>query len=175
MKPVSTFKDENHLAFDDADEQENELAEISFDDAIDALPFAVELGYRICVLLDMHIEIDFDWHELSGEFVFENALIDDSLGRYVQQGLSSGLTRDELVRGIEGAMRTWAEAQDIAGDLSSGLCGDSGANISDLTVDCYISECADEDEGLHEIRMLEPLLYSAICIELSRAVRNMSR
>jgi hypothetical protein len=173
----------------DADEEENEPEAIGFDDALDALPLNVRIGYRTCLCLDMEIEGDFSWWKLEGADIYELVEKSPYLKNRINEGLSAGLSKDDIVRGITAAMSIWSTAEDWAEALfaqfkrvsaedwvedSQEDSGDDSEScgFTDLEADCFVSQCADEDEVLHEIRMREPLLYSAICIELSRAANS---
>lgn len=150
----------------------NEQEPIDFDEALSELTLNVQIGYRICSLLDLKIARKFDWYALSGAEIFEIAIGNDSLARLIDEGFSSGLAKEDLVKGIDSAASIWASAQDFAGSLFQEMSPEHSAQMSELEVDCRISACADDDSELHDIRMSDPLLYSAICIELSRAVEN---
>jgi hypothetical protein len=174
----------------DADEADNDLEAIEFDDALEALPQNVQVGYGICLTLDMAIGSDFSWWSLTGADIFERQTQSNLLRRRIDEGFSFGLSKQDIVGGITEALSIWSNAEDWAENLFAQLERDSAqawdddwdeeseedsgedserGGLTDLETDCFVSQCADEDDELHRIRMREPLLYSAICVELSRA------
>lgn len=173
----------------DADEADNDREAIEFDDALDALPLNVQIGYRTCLCLDMEIDSDFSWWNLKGTDIYELAERSTILKSRIDEGLSSGLSKEDIVRGITAAVSIWSTAEDWAENLFAQLERDSAqewdddwdeesdeeserGGLTDLETDCFVSQCADEDDELHRIRMREPLLFSAICVELSRAANS---
>lgn len=169
----------------DADEADNDLEAIEFDDALDALPPNVQIGYRTCLCLDMEIASDFSWWNLKGTDIFGLAERSTILKSRIDEGLSCGLSKEDIVCGITAALTIWSTAEDWAEDLFAQFERDSAEDwgedsgedserggFSDLETDCFVSQCADEDDELHRIRMRDPLLFSAICVELSRAANS---
>lgn len=161
----------------DADEAESDLEAIGFDDALDALPQNVRIGYRTCLCLDTEIGSDFSWCDLTDTDIFERAIKSTILKHRIEEGFSFGLSKEDILRGITTAMSIWSTAEGWAEDLFDEFASDSvedseRSGFSDCDIDFFVSACADEDEELHGIRMREPLLFSAICVELSRAANR---
>ena len=169
---ASTYTNSN--VDSDAVEEASDLEAIDFDDALDELPQNVQVGYGICLTLDIAIGSDFSWWDLTGTDIFERAIRSTILKHRIDEGFSFGLSKEDIVRGITKAKSIWSTAECWAEELSAEFASDSVKDserrrFSDCVIDSFVSVCADEDEELHEIRMREPLLFTAICVELSRA------
>lgn len=160
-----------------AEGAEDHQEPVDFDEAFNQLPPNVQIGYKICLTLDMNIGSDFAWCDLTEVEIFGHAMKCGIGMRRIEKGLVSGLSKEGIVRGIESAKAIWSTAESWAEDLYGELLDNSdedseGQGFSDCGIDCFVSACADEDDALHDVRMRDPLLYTAICVELSRAANR---
>jgi hypothetical protein len=101
----------------------------------------------------------------------------NSLKSHIEKGLTTGLNERDILEGIASAMAIWSTAEEWANELLQGLLDSpdedyDGYVFSDGEIDCFVSTCSDDDTELHEIRVREPLLYTAIGVELSRAANR---
>ncbi len=103
------------------DSASGEQEPIDMEEAFDELALNVQVGYRTCSQLVYEFGGCFDWNDLSGTDIFEIAIENDSLVALIDEGLSSGLAREDIVDGIDSAACIWATAQDFADRLLQGI------------------------------------------------------
>jgi hypothetical protein len=156
----------------DADDWEDNQR--AYSEQISKWPLAVSIGDLFCLAFETMTQGDYSWDCIPAMQVYEVVSNPSPVKGSASVFAEFGLSKEELLGGIEviKAMKVKAEswARSLAKEFESvdDEC-DGGPYLSlDERVDDFVSDAADEDDGLACIRKNDPILFHEICLEICR-------
>lgn len=158
---------------EDADDWEDEG--LDYSEEMEKLPLAVRHANFICAAFEMVTRGYFSWDSIPALQIHEVVSNLSWLKGYVGELPERGISKEELLRGIEtfkaikAKAQAWAQslAKEIESTTDDDCDGLSGLS-RDSSVDCFIFDVADDDDDLAHIRRTDPILFGEIGLETSR-------
>jgi len=154
-----------------------DVNQVTYDDAIDALPEWKRMGYRFCLHYEWMGPYGFSWGKTSKLQIFNTVSKDSAFGKEMDVAISKGVNQQQLVEGIEYFLGLKCIAELLANKFAESFCGSQNLLEPGWTnhnyVDAYISEMSERDERFWELRQTQVILYGEICIETSRRIDSL--
>jgi len=147
---------------------------LNYSDELKKLPLGVRYGSILCAMFEVSTPGHFSWEAIPALRIYNVACELRSIKGLVSDLHAQGLSKEDLLSGIEIYKSTKSSAAPWAHSLTQKLeavdnnyTAGSGS-IFDVAVDEFVSDVADEDVDLGQIRKTDPILFGEICLETSR-------
>jgi len=168
---MATLNPDNNTDEDADDWEDNQRA---YSEQISKWPLAVSIGDLFCLAFETMTQGDFSWACIPAMQIYEVVSNPRPVNDCASVFSEFGLSKEELLGGIEGIKAMKVKAESWARSLAKEFeyvddDYDGRPYLSlDECVEDFVSDAADEDDDLGYIRKNDPILFHEICLEISR-------
>jgi hypothetical protein len=159
--------------------QEYEERSIDYDTAMEEMTEAERQGSWACHEFQQAARAYFSWKNIKALDLYEALRKEPYCKPFLKKVRDLGVERIDFLWGIEEFLFIRCEAECRAHAFAKAIATQADApapwDVRDDDVDNFISQESEWDDELFHIRMMNPVLYTEICVETSRLLREFAR